>query len=476
MNVLFIASECTPFIKTGGLADVVGSLPSELIKLGIDARVVIPKYKDIPNDLREKIAFKKRITVSLGWRFQQCGIEELEQDGITYYFLENEYYFDRSGVYGFGDDAERYAFFCRAVLDMLPHLDYKPQVLHCHDWHTGLVSVFLKAQYHDDPFYSDIRTLFTIHNLHYQGNYPMYESEELLDLGEDYFNMDSLEFFGEASYLKGGLVFSDLLSTVSKSYAEEIQTAYYGEKMEGILAARKDSLIGIVNGINYSSYDPLSDPHVFFPYRNSSIKKQANKLKMQEILGFPASEETPLLAFINRLVEQKGIDLIEHIAEEMLGLGVQLVILGTGDEKYHRFFGELAERYPRQVAAIFKFDEILARQIYAASDMFLLPSRFEPCGMAQLIALRYGSIPIVRETGGLKDTITPFDAESKKGNGFSFSQYNAHELLFTVKRALEFYGEKGLWSQLINNATKHDFSWKSSAKEYHALYERLVNL
>ena len=298
----------------------------------------------------------------------------------------------------------------------------------------------------------------------------------MLDLGEDYFNMDSLEFFGEASYLKGGLVFSDLLSTVSKSYAEEIQTPYFGEKMDGILNMRKDSLIGILNGINYSNYDPLSDPHVFFPFRNSSIKKQANKLKLQEILGFPAGEEIPMLAFINRLVEQKGIDLIEHIAEEMLGLGVQLVILGTGDEKYHRFFGELAERYPRQVAAIFKFDEILARQIYAASDLFLLPSRFEPCGTAQLIALRYGSIPVVRETGGLKDTVTPFDADSKKGNGFSFSQYNAHELLFTVKHALELYSNKGVWSQLINNATKLDFSSKSSAKEYHALYERLANL
>ena len=476
MEVLFIASECAPFIKTGGLADVVGSLPSELAKLGVDARVVIPKYKDIPEVLQERIVLKKRITVSLGWRFQHCGIEELEYGGVTYYFLENEYYFNRSGVYGFGDDAERFAFFCRAVIEALPHLDFTPQVLHCHDWHTGLVSVYLKDRYLGDPFYQNMRTLFTIHNLHYQGNFPRDLLEEVLDLGPEYFRAESLEFFGEVSCLKGGLVYSDLINTVSKTYAEEIQTPYFGENMDGILKMRSGDLTGILNGIDYSSYNPMNDPHIFVNYKSSPLKKQANKLRLQENLGFQAGEDTPLLAFVNRLVEQKGLDLIMHVTEEILSWGVQLVILGSGEEKYLHFFGELAARRPDQVAAVFRFDDALARQLYAASDIFLLPSRFEPCGTAQQIALRYGSIPIVRETGGLKDSITPFDEESKSGNGFTFSDYNAHDLLYTIERALKLYARKDIWSQLVNNAVKDDFSWKNSAKEYCALYERLVKM
>ncbi|NLX91888.1 MAG: glycogen synthase GlgA [Firmicutes bacterium] len=476
MEVLFVASESTPFIKTGGLADVVGSLPSELAKLGVDVRVILPKYGDIPEVLQEGMLFKKRITVSLGWRFQHCGIEELEYGGITYYFIENEYYYNRSGIYGFDDDAERFAFFCRAVLEALPFLDFKPRVIHCHDWHTGLVSVFLKAQYGKKPFYQDIRTLFTIHNLHYQGNFPIGLLEELLDLGPEYFKMETLEFYGQGSYLKGGLVFSDLLNTVSKTYAEEIQTPYFGAKMDGILRKRKDSLTGILNGIDYTQYDPMNDQNIFFPYRSSLLKKQANKLKLQEALGLSRGEEIPMLAFVNRLVEQKGLDLIGHVLEEILDLGVQFVMLGTGEEKYQRLFGEAAARRPERMAAVFKFDESLARQIYAASDIFLLPSRFEPCGTAQLIALRYGSIPIVRETGGLKDTIVPFDEGSNSGNGFSFSRYNAHDMLFVIKKALNLYKKKIIWTNLVNNAVKSNFSWKNSAREYCALYERLLEM
>ncbi len=476
MEVLFVASESFPFIKTGGLADVVGSLPSELIKLGVDARVVIPKYRDIPAVFQKKIIFKKRITVSLGWRFQHCGIGQLEHRGITYYFLENEYYFNRSGIYGFADDAERFAFFSRAVLEALPFLEFKPRILHCHDWHTGLISVFLKSHYLNNPFYQDIRTLFTIHNLHYQGNFPRELLEELLDLGPEYFTMETLEFFGRGSYLKGGLVYSDLLNTVSKTYAEEIQTPYFGVRLDGLLKKRKDSLAGILNGIDYTQYDPGNDPDIFFPYKNSPLKKQVNKLKLQEVLGLPSSEDTPLLAFVNRLVEQKGLDLIEHVLDEILNLGVQFVILGTGEEKYERFLGELAARYPQQMAVVFKFDESLARKFYAASDLFLLPSRFEPCGTAQLIALRYGSIPIVRETGGLKDTIIPFDENSREGNGFCFSRYNAHDMLFVIKRALQLYRDKEIWSHLVNNAVQSDYSWNKSAREYCALYGRLLEM
>ncbi|MCC7571513.1 glycogen synthase GlgA [Candidatus Micrarchaeota archaeon] len=474
MEVLFVASECFPFIKTGGLADVVGSLPSELIKLGVDARVFIPKYKDIPAALLERITFKKRITVSLGWRFQHCGIEQLEYNGVTYYFLENEYYFYRSGIYGFSDDAERFAFFSRAVLEALPYLDFKPRILHCHDWHTGLISVFLKAHYLNNPFYKDIRTLFTIHNINYQGNFPIELLEELLDLGPEYFSMDALEFYGQGSYLKGGLVYADLLNTVSKTYAEEIQTPYFGARLDGLLKKRKGSLLGIVNGIDYASYDPMNDPHIFFPYRSSLLKKQANKLKLQQIFGFSSGQKIPMLAFVNRLVEQKGLDLIQHVLEEILDLGAQIVILGTGEEKYRRFFEILTSHYPEQLAAVFQFDEPLARRIYAASDMFLLPSRYEPCGMAQLIAMRYGSIPIVRETGGLKDTIVPFDENSKTGTGFSFRRYNAHDMFSVITKALELYKNKEVWSRLVNNAVKFDSSWKNSAREYQVLYRRLL--
>lgn len=474
MEVLFVASECFPFVKTGGLADVVGSLPSELLKLGVDARVVIPKYKDIPAALLERMTFKKRITVSLGWRFQHCGIEQLEYNGVTYYFLENEYYFCRDGIYGFSDDAERFAFFSRAVLEALPYLDFKPGILHCHDWHTGLVSVFLKSRYQVDPFYQGLRTLFTIHNINYQGNFPIELLEELLDLGPEYFSMEALEFFGQGSYLKGGLVYADLLNTVSKTYAEEIQTPYFGARLDGLLRKRKESLVGIVNGIDRASYDPMNDPHIFFPYRSSLLKKQANKLKLQQIFGFSSGEKIPLLAFVNRLVEQKGLELIQHVLEEILDLGVQVVILGTGEEKYRRFFEILASHYPEQLAAVFKFDEPLARKIYAASDMFLLPSRYEPCGTAQLIAMRYGSIPVVRETGGLKDTIVPFDENSKTGNGFTFQRYDAHDMFSVIKKALELYKNKEVWSRLVNNAVRFDSSWRNSAREYQALYGRLL--
>ncbi|HHU76325.1 MAG TPA: glycogen synthase GlgA [Firmicutes bacterium] len=476
MEVLFVASECSPFIKTGGLSDVVGSLPSELIKLGVDARVIIPKYKDIPAALLGKATFVKSITVSLGWRFQHCGIEQLKHNGITYYFLENEYYYNRSGIYGFDDDAERFAFFCRAVLEALPSLDFRPGILHCHDWHTGLISVFLKTHYRSEPFYQNIRTLFTIHNLHYQGNFPIELLEELLDLGPEYFNADTLEFYGRGSYLKGGLVFSDLLNTVSRSYAEEIQTPYFGAELDGLLRKRSDNLVGILNGIDYTLYDPMKDDHIYFPFRSSLPKKRANKVKLQESLGLPPGEEIPMLAFVNRLVEQKGLDLIGHVLEEILDLGLQLVILGTGEEKYQRFFGEAAARYPQKMVALFQFDEPLARKIYAASDLFLLPSRFEPCGLTQLIALRYGSIPIVRETGGLKDTIVPFDAGSRKGNGFTFSSYNAHDLLFVIQEAISLYKNKELWGTLVNNAVTSDFSWKGSAQEYRALYGRLLEM
>ncbi|PKM82491.1 MAG: glycogen synthase GlgA [Firmicutes bacterium HGW-Firmicutes-13] len=474
MKILFAASEGFPFVKTGGLGDVIGYLPKELRNQGVDVRVILPKYGNIPEHLKESMAFKNRISVPVGWRNQHAVIWEGEHSGVPFYFIENEHYFNRNGVYGCRDEAERFVFFSRAVLETLPHLDFKPQVLHCHDWHTGMVSVFLKSHYRENSFFLKMGTVFTIHNLSYQGVFPREILKDLLALGDEYFNMDALEFYGQVNFLKGGLVFSDCLTTVSPTYAREIQTPYYGENLDGLLRKMGGRLHGIINGIDYEAYDPMTDPEVFLPYRSSLLKKQENKLKLQEILELPRSREVPVIAFINRLVRQKGPDLIIRVLGDIMDLGVQLVVLGSGEEGYEEFFRDEARRYPRQLVVKITFDEGLSRKIYAGSDMFLMPSLFEPCGISQLIALRYGSIPIVRETGGLKDTVRPFNEQTGEGNGFSFTNINAHDMLFTINRAVNFYRDKAAWSKIMKNAVKGEYSWKRSAGEYLDLYRSLV--
>ncbi|RJX25600.1 MAG: glycogen synthase GlgA [Dethiobacter sp.] len=476
MKVLFVASEAVPFIKTGGLADVIGSLPVELRKLGVDARVILPKYGEIAPRLRDKMVLRKNLAITMGWRYQYYGILETEHSGVPFYFIDNDYFFNRRGLYGFEDDAERFAFFSHAVLKALPHLDFVPQYLHCNDWHTGMVSVFLKAHYERDPFYKDIRTLFTIHNLGYQGLFPLKMLEELLELEPEYFTMDGIEFFGQGSYLKGGLVFSDFLTTVSKTYAAEIQAPSYGEGLDGLLKQRNKDLEGIRNGIDYRIYDPMSDPEISIPFRSSLVKKHQNKLFLQKSLGLPQSREIPLLAFINRFVEQKGLDLITYVIKEILAMNVQLVILGTGEKKYRDFFQRIFKQHPDKFFASFNFDDSLARKIYAGSDLFLMPSLYEPCGIGQMIAMRYGSIPIVRETGGLKDTVKPFDISSGEGNGFIFTDFNAHEMLYTIKKAVNLYQNKQAWARLIKNAVRMDYSWDSSARKYLELYQRILKI
>ncbi len=474
MNVLFVASEGAPFVKTGGLADVIGSLPAELRKQGVDARVILPRYGAIDPGLAAKIVLRKRFTVALGWRYQYCGILETEQDGVPYYFIDNEYYFKRDMLYGYGDDAERFAFFSRAVLESLPCLGFNPQVVHAHDWQTGMVSVFLKTHYSTDRFYRDIKSVFTIHNLHYKGAYPLDFLEELLELGSEHFTMEGMEFFGQGSYLKGGLVFSDFLTTVSPTYAEEIKTPYYGEKLEGLLQKRSDRLKGIVNGIDYGCYDPRTDPSLFANYDRSFREKMKNKAGLQELLGLPHEKRVPVLSFVGRLVEQKGLDLVARVLDELLEMDLQLVILGTGEKKYERFLEQMARRYPEKLSVNLRFDESLARKIYAGSDLLLMPSLFEPCGISQMIAMRYGTIPLVRETGGLKDTVEPFNEFTGAGSGFSFKNFNAHDMLYTVQRAVDFYHDGKTWSIIVKNAWEQDFSWKPSALEYKDLYQGLL--
>lgn len=473
MKILFVATEASPFFKTGGLGDVIGSLPKALQKEGLDVRVIMPKYSNIPLSYREKMVQKAEITVPVGWRKQFCGLEELAEGDIPFYFINNDYYFAREGIYGFYDDGERFAFFCRAVLEALPYLEFQPDIIHCHDWQTGMVSTFLKAHYQQDDFYQDIKTIFTIHNLRYQGLFPKDVLGELLNLGEEYFNMEGLEFYGQVNYLKGGLVFSDLVTTVSPTYALEIQTPQFGENLDGLLSKKADSLKGIVNGID-DNYNPQTDPELFINYKVSTVKKQKNKEKLQENLGLPVNGKLPMVALVSRLVEQKGLELIREKINEILAMELQLVVLGTGEGKYEEMFKEAADRHPEKLSVNLFFNDSLARKIYSASDIFLMPSLFEPCGIAQLIAMRYGCIPLVRETGGLKDTVHNFENLTGEGSGFTFVDYQADDLLNALNRAIVLYRDKSLWLKISKNISKKDLSWRKPAKEYLALYDELL--
>lgn len=474
MKVLFAASEAVPFVKTGGLADVIGSLPKELIKQGADVQVIMPKYEDIPVLYKDQMETIHTQTISLGYRKQYCGVQRLEVDGVTFYFIDNEFYFRRKGLYGYGDEAERYAFFCRAVLEVLPYLDFVPEIIHCHDWQTGMIPVLLKTHFAWDPTYQPIKTMFTIHNLKYQGIFDRELLKDVFSLGDDLFSLEGLEHNGNGSCLKGGLVYSDLITTVSKTYAHEIQTTEYGEKLDGVLRKRSDQIHGIINGIDNELYDPMTDSSIYVNYRNSLEKKRENKLALQREYDLPVRKDVPLIGIVTRLVQQKGLDLIERILDELLSLNVQLIVLGTGEHKYEDLFKDAAYRYPQKVSAHIWFNDGLARKIYAASDLFLMPSHFEPCGIGQLLALRYRTLPIVRETGGLKDTVQPYNKFTGEGTGFSFVNYNAHEMLFTIKAALELYSNDEAWAGIVKNINKLDYGWNKSAKQYLSLYERMT--
>ena len=475
MKVLFIASEAFPFARTGGLGDVTYSLPKELRKIGIDARVMIPKYGDIPDFFKEKMVCHNIFNVPVGWRNQYCGLEELKYEDMPFYFIDNEYYFKRKGLYGFYDEAERYAFFCRAALESIKYLDFMPDIIHCHDWQTGMVNVILKAHYEHLPEYAHIKKVFTIHNLHYQGIFPKEILGELMNLGEEYFSVDGVEFYGAVNFMKGGILFSDEVTTVSPSYAEEIQTPHFGERLDDLLRKKHDSIMGIVNGVDTNLYNPANDRQIFENFSVESMAgKKKNKEKLQGLLGLEIKPDTPIIGMVSRFTRQKGLDLVFHILDEVMREDVQLVVVGTGDKQYENWFSEYAARYPGRISSNIVFDDELARKVYAGSDIFLMPSLFEPCGIGQLLALRYGTIPIVRETGGLKDTITAFSEESGKGNGFSFANYNAHDMLFTIRRALGIYKDKALWNEVVDNAMKTEVGWNNSAIQYKRLYQSLT--
>ncbi len=476
MKVLFVASEAVPFIKTGGLADVAGSLPKSLKAEGVDIRVILPKYGSIKEEWTSKMSHVGNITVPVSWRDKYAGVDMIEHDGVTYYFLDNEEYFKRDSLYGYFDDAERFAFFSRAVLNVLPMLDFWPDVIHTNDWHAGMVNVFLKLDHIGDERYAGIKTLFSIHNLKYQGVFPKSVMNDVLGLDWKYFNNGDLEFYDAVNYMKAGIIYADFVGTVSRTYAQEIQYDYFGENLDGLLRKRSDSLFGIVNGIDYDVYNPATDKNLLYTYDvNSWNKKVDNKVRLQEYLGLPVKRDTPIIAMVTRLVEAKGLDLLVRIMDELLATeDAQFVLLGTGDKRYEDWFQGLQWRFPDKVSANIRFSNQLAQRIYASADIFLMPSIYEPCGIGQLIALRYGTVPVVRATGGLRDTIQPYNKYTGEGNGYIFENINAHDMAYVIKQALGDYRDKSVWNHLVENAMNSDYSWKNSAKEYINLFSRLV--
>lgn len=476
LKVLYVASEAVPFVKTGGLADVAGSLPKELKKNGVDVRVVIPKYSGIKETYRNNMKHVADGEVSVAWRKKYLGIDRYDLNDVPFYFIDNQEYFYREGYYGYPDDVERFAFFCKAVLAMLPKIDFWPDVIHLNDWQTGLISVYLKLNYNDDDKYKNIKTVYTIHNLKYQGRFWKGYLPDVLGLDWKYFNNGDLEYFDDINFMKGAIVYSDKITTVSRTYAKEIQDPYFGEGLEGMLQKRSADLSGIVNGLDYDEYDPEKDKFIPYKYNaETAIEyKGSNKEELQKKLGLPVNRSVPMLAMVTRLVEAKGLDLVTRIMDELLEYeDVQFVLLGTGDRRYEDWFKGLVWRYPKKVSSNIYFNNELAHQIYAAADVFLMPSQYEPCGIGQLIALRYGTIPVVRATGGLKDTVEAYNNYTNLGNGFSFNNYNAHELLFSIKRAIDSVSDFGKREKIIENAMTADYSWNESAKQYKELYSSL---
>ena len=476
-KILFVASEAVPFIKTGGLADVMGALPKELAAKGMDVRLVIPKYSLIKDEAKQQMKQVTTGIVNLAWRQLYYGVDEIDMDGVKVYFIDNEWYFKRDRLYGYADDDERFAYFCRAVLTMLPRIGFQPDIIHGNDWHTGMLGVFLKEDFYHDDFYKNMKFVYTIHNLKYQGIYPASIMQDIIGLPQYLFDNGNLECDDCVNYMKSGMVYADYITTVSPTYAQEITYPYFGERLDGYIRSSQDKVVGIINGLDEDAYNPETDPYIAQTYTSKDARagKRVNKDALRKELGLRIKRGVPMVAMVSRLVEDKGMDLVTRIMDELVEDDVQLVIVGTGDWQYEEAFRDLARRYPTKVSANIMFNEGLAHRVYAAADIFLMPSRYEPCGLSQLIALRYGAVPVVRETGGLRDTVVPFDKYKNQGNGLTFPNFNAHELLFTAKTALGYYEDTALWDHIVKNAMESDYSWKRSAQAYADLYKKVLN-
>lgn len=472
LKVLFVASEVSPYAKSGGLGDVAGSLPKSLQSAGVEVKVVFPKYKSIKQQYLEKAKYIDSFAVSLGWRDQSATLYSLEADVPTF-MIENDYYFGRDGYYGYGDDNERFAFFCKAAVEFLAKIDFVPDIIHCNDWQTGPLCLYLKDLYKRLTAFADVKSLFTIHNLQYQGNFGK-DTLYMMDLNDGYFTDDKMEFYGNVSYMKAGIMYADAINTVSRTYSHEIQTSQYGYGLDGVLRNRSNCLSGIVNGIDYEENNSETSKKIYENFNVHNLQgKRNNKYKLQEELNLP-QRDVPMLSIISRLVDQKGINLVIDCMDELMSKDVQLVILGTGDGRYEYLFREFANRYRDKVSANILFDDTLAQKIYAASDMFLMPSLFEPCGLGQLFAMSYGTVPIARTTGGLVDTVKQYNFENGEGNGFLFQDFISSGLMWAINEALSAYYDNNQWNKVVSNAFNTKFSWDDSAVEYIKLYEKLV--
>ncbi len=478
-KILFVASEGVPFIKTGGLADVVGSLPKCIDKEYFDVRVLIPRYTCMTQEMKDKMSYKTHFYMDFNWKNEYVGVMEAQLDGVTYYFIDNEMMFSGFRPYSDNvlDEITKFAFFSKAALSSLPLIDFRPDVIHCHDWQTGLVPVYLKERFQGNEFFRGIKTVMTIHNLKFQGKWDVKTVKSITGLPDYFFTPDKLEAYKDANLLKGGLVYADAITTVSDTYAEEIKTEFYGEGLNGLLQARSGDLRGIVNGIDYEDFNPETDKYIEHKYNAVNFRKEKikNKRALQAELGLEQDDRKMLIGIVSRLTDQKGFDLIDYMMDEICQDAVQVVVLGTGEERYENMFRHFDWKYHDKVSANIFYSEALSHKIYAASDVFLMPSLFEPCGLSQLMALRYGTVPIVRETGGLKDTVQPYNEYENTGTGFSFKNYNAHEMLASIRYAERiYYDKKREWNKIVDRGMAADFSWHVSAKKYQEMYDWLI--
>lgn len=476
MKILFVGSEAIPFMSTGGLGDVLGSLPAALAKNNKDAdvRVVLPLHKSTKSKFINELKFVGETYVYLSWRCQYCGVFSCERDGVTYYFIDNEYYFQRDSAYGNYDDAERYGFFGKAVLDIMPLIDFYPDVLNANDWQSAMTIIYLKRRYASSLEYSKIKTVYTIHNIDYQGIYPLHVIGDVFGL-DSMDDLTTVEYNGCMNLTKGAIVCADQVSTVSERYANEIQTEFYSSGLHYVLHMYAGKVCGIVNGIDMDYYNPAKDDVIASKYDSKCLNGKVEcKKTLQELSGLPQDHKIPVVSMVSRLASHKGFDLVKFILPEILSFGVQFVLLGTGEEEIENYFKDIQYRYPNQVKVFFEFNKDLSKKIYAGSDIFLMPSKSEPCGLAQMISSRYGTVPVVRETGGLYDTIKPYNKYTGEGNGFTFANYNAHEMKDAIWRSVELFNDEQKWTDLVKKIMDIDFSWNVSAMKYIDLYKKLI--
>lgn len=478
-KILMVASECAPFAKTGGLADVVGVLPAQLNALGMDCRVILPLYRQIKEKYIQDLHFMRWTTLKIGWRSMYSGLFTLEHEGVTYYFIDNEFYFNSQSIYTeYSYDIERFSFFQRAVLDAMgAPMNFYPDIIHAHDWQAGMIACLLDAHFRPHGYFTELRTVYTIHNLKYQGIHGVNQIADLMDLPSRYMTDYGILKDGVPNFMKAGIVYSDLVTTVSPTYAKEIFLPFYGEGLDWVLRNYSYKVHGILNGIDVDVWNPDTDEFLDKTYNMDNYKegKKANKLAMQEAMDLERNPDKPLITMISRLVDQKGLDLILRVVDEILEEDCQFILLGTGDSYYENELRQVENRHHGNMRSLIMYSNDMSHRLYAAGDIFLMPSIFEPCGLSQMISMRYGNIPLVRATGGLSDTVQPFNKETGEGNGFSFPNINAHDMLFLLKDAMNLYREdKKAWDTLTKNAMAGDYSWPTSAKRYAELYQNLL--